>query len=503
MPPFLAELLSQVKGIWARLDGGQRLTMGLVLVATLVGLGAVVWFAGRPDYQVVLATEDPKVYGEATSVLSQAGIPFREEGHTVLVEAGRVKEAQGKLFKAGVTTERGNDIDSGLASITFDSSTKEYQLQKASWSNAERSVRQIEGVVSVRVTGSKPKKTPFTGFDKMTQPRANAVIEIRSGVSFEAIARATVSAVAAAVGVPEEFVTVTDAKTARRFHTDPDNGASLDMNEFVSLERRRGTELTERAQTLLDRMYPNQAQVVVSAQLDPNWSVRSEKILSEKPLVKEDRTDKKDAKEGSASPVGDPSAGTQLANSGAGNASATKNETHSKTYFDPSIGEKKSGMLAPELKKLTVALSLDAAINADAPKIEAITKLVKQAIGWDDTRDGQGFAVHIDKFAPVSVELLTGMASPSLVDRLLQMAPAAGQVIGVIVVLLFMRGLLKKTKVQSHEEEVVAPLTEQQKESLSPEEQARRMRREIERAITDDPATMSRMLESWLEEQQA
>lgn len=502
MPTFLAELLAQLKGIWARLDGGQRLTMGLVFTATLVGLGAVVWFAGRPDYQVVLSTEDPKVYGEATSVLSQAGIPFREEGHTVLVESARVKEAQGKLFKAGVTTERGNDVDGSLASITLDSSTKEYQLLKAGWANAERSVRQIEGVISVRVTGSKPKKTPFTGFDKMTQPRANAVIEIRPGASFEAIARATVSAVAAAMGVPEEYVTVTDAKTARRFQTDPDSGSSLDMNEFVGLERRRSIELTERAQALLDRMYPNQVQVVVSAQLDPNWSVRNEKILSDKPLVKEDRTDKKDAKEGAGSPAGDPSTGTQSGNGGS-TASATKNETRSKTYFDPSIGEKRSGMLAPELRKLTVALSLDSALNPDAQKIEAITKLVKQAVGWDDTRDGQGFAVHVDKFAPVSAELLGGVAAPSLVDRLLQWAPAAGQAIAVVVVLLFMRGLLKKTKVQARDEETVAPLTEQQKENLTPEEQARRMRREIERAIAEDPATISRMLESWLEEQKA
>jgi hypothetical protein len=40
-------------------------------------------------------------------------------------------------------------------------------------------------------------------------------------------------------------------------------------------------------------------------------------------------------------------------------------------------------------------------------------------------------------------------------------------------------------------------------ENLPPEEAAKRMRREIERAIGEDPATISRMLERWLAEQKA
>ena len=40
-------------------------------------------------------------------------------------------------------------------------------------------------------------------------------------------------------------------------------------------------------------------------------------------------------------------------------------------------------------------------------------------------------------------------------------------------------------------------------EDLTADETAKRARREIEKAINEDPATISRMLEAWLAEQKA
>ncbi len=45
--------------------------------------------------------------------------------------------------------------------------------------------------------------------------------------------------------------------------------------------------------------------------------------------------------------------------------------------------------------------------------------------------------------------------------------------------------------------------SEAKEENLSPEEQQKRMRREIERTIAGDPAALARLLESWLMEQKA
>ncbi len=52
MPQFLVDLQRNLKGIWSRLDGGQRLIVAAVLATAVVGLSAILWFAGQPAYVV-------------------------------------------------------------------------------------------------------------------------------------------------------------------------------------------------------------------------------------------------------------------------------------------------------------------------------------------------------------------------------------------------------------------------------------------------------------------
>ena len=76
-----------------------------------------------------------------------------------------------------------------------------------------------------------------------------------------------------------------------------------------------------------------------------------------------------------------------------------------------------------------------------------------------------------------------------------------GQVLGVLVVVIFLRGLFKRSRVPAPAampDELEIP-----EEDLAPEEQQKRMRREIERSIAADPATLAKMLEAWLMEQRA
>jgi flagellar biosynthesis/type III secretory pathway M-ring protein FliF/YscJ len=99
---------------------------------------------------------------------------------------------------------------------------------------------------------------------------------------------------------------------------------------------------------------------------------------------------------------------------------------------------------------------------------------------------------------PTPFEVNSG---PSVSAMVVQWAPMIGQVLGVLVVVLFLRGLFKKSRgpIATSEAEAV----EAEEKDLSPEEQQKRMRREIERTIASDPAAMAKMLETWLLEQKA
>src|SRR5262249_16216293 len=144
---------------------------------------------------------------------------------------------------------------------------------------------------------------------------------------------------------------------------------------------------------------------------------------------------------------GDPSTSPTPAPA-AGARNETKKET-TKRDFLPDIGERRSGKVAPEIKRLTVALLYDKALEKKtAFSKDDPVKVVKSIVGWDQTRDDKdGFSTLADEFptAPPEAEAAAAAASgPGMLDRALQWAPTIGQVLGLALVLLFLKGLLKQ-----------------------------------------------------------
>ena len=83
MPPFLADILTQLKAISTRLDAGQRMTIAVVLLATFVGIGAIIWYSGQPT-MTVLARGDSDYVSEVEKVLQKEGVPYTIAGERVM-----------------------------------------------------------------------------------------------------------------------------------------------------------------------------------------------------------------------------------------------------------------------------------------------------------------------------------------------------------------------------------------------------------------------------------
>jgi len=304
--------------------------------------------------------------------------------------------------------------------------------------------------------------------------------------------------------VPMENVEVINAGGARqRWRYDPhrDTGSS---GEFLALQRSVADERTLRAQDALDELYPGKTRVLVSIELDPLWEIKNEKILPTEPIAVSDSSTE-DTTETPA-PVrseGDPSISAALATPA---ASGTKNkkETRDRKFLED-IGDKRSGKFAPEIRRLSVALLYDRSLEQQAgfDKTDLIN-IVKRSVGYDDARDGEGgfSSLSGDFPAEQSVELVA--AGPGMGEFALQWAPIIGQVLGVGLVLLFLKSLLKRgSGASSGGDEAASLIAAKADENLTDEEQQQRLRREIERAITADPAALARMLESWMTEARA
>jgi flagellar biosynthesis/type III secretory pathway M-ring protein FliF/YscJ len=189
----------------------------------------------------------------------------------------------------------------------------------------------------------------------------------------------------------------------------------------------------------------------------------------------------------------------------AGSRHKTSNKTEKKQIDKALYGVKTVAQLAPIVEKITVAVVISEEVMAgladDAEKEKKkadIEAIVKQAVGF--TKDRDEIECRVFKFVdpPPAAET----AGVDLMAMVQTFGPALGQVLAVILVILFLRGMLKKAQVK-RVDAAAGQSTAEEPENLAPEEVARRMRREIEKAINEDPAAISRMLDNWLTEQKA
>ena len=195
--------------------------------------------------------------------------------------------------------------------------------------------------------------------------------------------------------------------------------------------------------------------------------------------------------------------------SGGGTAAAdgrnsSKNEVKERKYVTE-VGERRTGKLMPEIKRMTVAVLHDRSL-LDTPGFSKtdLENAVKAIVGWDPARDKpEAFSTLVGEFAPAEA-MPEPVAGPGAAETALRWAPTVGQVVGVLVVLFFLRGMFRrgaKAPAAAATTDAEPARAEESFDSLPPEEQQKRMRREIERSIAEDPAALARLFESWLVEQ--
>jgi flagellar M-ring protein FliF len=512
MRAFLSELGTQLRGIWSRLDGGQRLVVVAVLTATLVGLGAMVWFAGRPSYESVFTSAEPDAVLQAQQALGKAGISFVPDasGQTITVERSRVGAAQMAIRGAGLHT-RGEVTVGGTTSIIEDSETKAWKLDAASRAAAAAAIEGLDGVVSATVTASRPRRTAaFRERDREARASATVALRLKAMTAFDPIARHAASLCSSQLMIPLENIEIVSATGNQRWRYDPDREAGGGTSEFLVMQRALGDERTRLAQDRLDTMWPGKTSVMVNVELDPSWEITSQKVLPTEPILKS----QKSSKDSTENAPGKPAEG----DSGTAEAAAkntSKNEMRDAEYVTE-IGERRSGKSAYDVRRLTAAVLYDRSLEkTEGFNKDELVKAVKAIIGWDKGRDSDDdFSTLASDFAPVELDDLGG-AGPGIGELALRWGPTVGQVLGVIVVVMFLRGLFRRPA-------GAGPVGAfggggggatgggrgdgargDKEENLSPEEQQRKMRREIEKSISNDPAALAKLLEAWLTEQKA
>ncbi len=486
MRNLINDVLTQVKGIWGRLDGGQRFVVSAVLLATVAGLGAIVWFAGQPSYETVFTAKTNEDIARVKQALQRDGISYQVgPGRSFLVERSKIDLANLAIAEEGLLGSETPAIGGGM-SLIEDAETKAWKLDAASRKQAEVAIQKLEGVLQATVTASRPRRqAAFRDRDHEQRASAAVVLRLKPGVPFEAVARASSAIASAQLMVPQPNIEVVSAAGNLRWRFDPDREAGGGSSEFLALQRSIGDDRTRAAQERLDQLWPGKTSVSVTVELDPAWEITSEKMVPAEALVRSEKFKKDET-------------GTKAVDGDARNTS--KNETRDREFVTE-VGERRSGKLMPEIARMTVAVLYDPSLEQSPGFVkDDLVNAVKAIVGWDPARDKpEAFSTLVGAFAPVEMPAASEPGG-GVAEVALQWGPTAGQILGVVVVVLFLRGLFKRSG-RAPAAAADTPEAGEREENLTPDEQQKRMRREIERSIASDPAALAKLLETWLVEQ--
>ena len=474
-----------------RLPGARGLALLVGIAASVaVGVGVVLWMQ-KPDFQLLYGNLTDRDAASVIQGLEGAGIPYRVSGNAVLVPADRVHDARLKLASQGLP--QGTAV--GLEMIQEDKGFGTSQLmenaryQHALETELARTISTLQPVQSARVHLALPRATAL--LRNRTPASASVLVNLYPGRRLEAPQVAAITHLVAS-SIPEldpSHVTLLDQ--TGQLLTSPHSGDGIDRaGEQFDVVGRMEDSYSRRIVALLEPLVgPGKVRAEVTAAVDFTESEQvSETYGTEKAAVRSEQTSEETKRGGleaqgvpgalSNQPPEDaprttagapPKAGATpakaptppTAQSAASTQSLAESEPTStsrhetRNYeLDRTLSRKRPALAT--LRRLSVAVLVDstpspaaAAEGADkaaekataaAPvDTERMTKLVKEAVGFDETR-GDTVSVVTAAFqsAPVAegTEGVPVWRNPALFQGL-------KQVFGVLLVALIVFTVLR------------------------------------------------------------
>ena len=266
------------------------IVVGGAVAATLVTLAAL-WFWGS-NYAVLYAGLSGEEGGRAIAELQKLNIPYHitEGGRVIEVPASEVGRARLQLAASGVIKHDGDEwaiLDN--ESLGVSPFVEQVHYVRGIEAALSRTVGEVDGVVSAKVTLALPKQTDFLG--DSPKPSASVLVRLRPGIALTGPQVAgIVGLVASSVpGLARDNVTVVDQSGTVLNPT----GDGIAMQAPQQLELTR--EINHRYETLItDLLVPvlGRGNFRVSSDADIDFSQSKESLVKygESHVLSQDET---------------------------------------------------------------------------------------------------------------------------------------------------------------------------------------------------------------------
>ena len=281
-----------------RMPGMRQLLILIGLAASSsLGVTAAFWMS-NPGYTVLFSNVSDKEASEIVNALGSAGIPYKLDNNSgaVTVPAEQVHAARLKLAEQGLPKSSGFGLEimEGGSSFSTSQFMENARYQHALETELARTISSLQPVQSARVHLAVPKSTVFLG--KKQAPGASVLLQLYGGRS---VTDAQVSAIVhlVASSIPElEAGKVTVVDQSGRLLNSPDDSSELGLStRQLDYVHKIEDSYVKRVENLLVPMLgAGRVRTTVTAEVDftqreetqelydPETVVRSEQVAEER-----------------------------------------------------------------------------------------------------------------------------------------------------------------------------------------------------------------------------
>ena len=411
MPEGLKKFIDPI----VALSPAKRLTVGGIVLVSVLFFGLLITTANRVDYKPLFSNLGNEDAGEIMKKLKEQKVPARisDDGKAILVPAGKVYELRMSLAADGLPQ------GSGIGFEIFDRKNfgmtefvQKLNYQRALQGELSRTIGQIAGVEQARVHLALPEKSLFKENEK--PPTASVVLKMRSArLLSENEVQGIIHLVASSIeGMDAEHISVIDSRGRMLNKPAVSDPAGRVASTMLETQHNYEKSVEERLQSLLDRVVgPGKSAARVNASLDfKNLEKYEERYDPQATVVRsEQRSEQKDT---ITMPSGVPGVQSNLAKSPVPPpvpAGGSKND-ETKNY---EISRSTSRIVEPagSLTRMSVAILVDGRYEKGTTKkggaaplkyvprtpdeLQKIEALVKGAVGFNPGRGDQVTVANI------------------------------------------------------------------------------------------------------------
>jgi flagellar M-ring protein FliF len=453
-----------------------------IAVAVAAGVAVMLWWQG-PNWSLLYGNLSGADASQVTQALQTAGIQYKlnDSSGAIMVPAAKVHEARLQLASQGLPDSNNGGIDliSKQTGIGVSEFMETARYQYALETELARTISALRGVEATRVHLAIPQQSAFVR--ERRAATASVLVQLKSGSRLDpGQVQAIVHLVASSIPeLDSKLVTVVDQQ-GHLLSSPEGQSADISSEQFQAAQRLEETYVQRIEQLLMPLLGPGRVRAQVTVDLDPAVNEQArEQYAPNSAIVRSEQTSEESSKGGAQTPGGVPGARTNqppaggavaaaaaaapaagAAAAGLPKPAATVTET---TEAGPENSSKQatrnfeidrtlsySRQPGGRVKRVTAAVLLDNAhkTGADgketsealpAAQIDDITKLIKSAVGFDESR-GDNVSVVNSAFR-VENETLTPESVPFWQRPWLQ--DAVRLALGALVLLALTLGVLR------------------------------------------------------------